>query len=93
MTMTVLATIVSFLFRFYSLLILIRVLISWLSLTGPQPWLDHPAVRLLAQVTDPVLRPFQRLIPPIGGLDISPIIVLFALEIGRRLVIGLLLGL
>ena len=91
--MTVLATIVSFLFRFYALLILIRVLISWLSLTGPQPWLGHPIVRLLEQVTDPVIRPFQRLIPPIGGLDISPVIVLFVLEIGRRLVVGLLLGL
>jgi len=55
--------------------ILIRVLMSWVS---PDPY--NPIVRTLIQVTDPVLRPAQRLIPPIGGLDLSPIVVLLGIQ-------------
>ena len=93
MIMTTLIAILSFLFRLYSFLILIRVLLLWVGMTSPQPWLGHPAVRLLERITDPVIRPLQRVIPPIGGLDISPVVALVLLEIGRRLVIGLLAGL
>ena len=57
--------------------ILIRVLLSWV------PNLDrsNPLVQLLTSVTDPILEPARRLIPPFGGLDISPILVLFALQL------------
>ncbi|MCB0063176.1 MAG: YggT family protein, partial [Caldilineaceae bacterium] len=41
-------------------------------------------VRILRQVTDPVLEPARQLIPPLGMIDISPIVVLIALSfIGR----------
>ncbi|XID96116.1 YggT family protein [Paenibacillaceae bacterium WGS1546] len=63
------------LYRIYSWMIIIYVLMSWL-----------PAVKesyvgeLLGKIVEPYLRPFRRLIPPIGGmLDISPIIAYFAL--------------
>ncbi len=59
-------------------IILIRVLLSWVS---PDPY--NPLVRALYQISDPVLRPAQRLIPPIGGLDLSPIVVLLAIELLR----------
>jgi YggT family protein len=86
-----LASIVSLLFQVYSFLILIRVLLSWVNTNPYQPRIDHPLVRVLYQVTDPVLKPLQRVIPPIGGtLDISPIVALFALEIARRVVVGFL---
>ncbi len=77
-----------FIFQFLSILltilswaILIRVLLSWI------PNLDrgNPLVQLLAQVTDPVLEPARRIIPPIGGLDISPIVVLLLLSFLQRL--------
>ncbi|MBK6430146.1 MAG: YggT family protein [Anaerolineae bacterium] len=57
--------------------ILIRVLLTWF------PNLDrsNPLVQLLSSVTDPILEPARRLIPPFGGLDISPILVLFALQL------------
>lgn len=55
--------------------ILIRVLMSWVS---PDPY--NPLVRALYQITDPILRPAQRLIPPVGGLDLSPIVVLLAIQ-------------
>jgi YggT family protein len=67
--MSTITALVSLLFRVYSILILIRVLLTWVSVS---PY--HPAVRILHQVTDPVILPLRRLIPPIGGtVDVSPI--------------------
>ena len=63
--------------------ILIRALMSWVS---PDP--SNPLVRGLIQVTDPVLRPAQRLIPPIGGLDLSPVVVLLAIEFLRIFIVN-----
>jgi YggT family protein len=86
-----LASIVSLLFQLYSFLILLRVLLSWVNTNPYQSRLDHPLLRILYQVTDPVLRPVQRIIPPIGGtIDISPIVVLLILQLARRLLVGFL---
>jgi len=70
-----LETYIGIVYRIYSYMIIIYVLMSWL-----------PAVKesfvgeLLGKVVEPYLRPFRKLIPPIGGvLDISPIIAYFAL--------------
>jgi YggT family protein len=83
--------IISYVFQAYEFLILIRVLLSWVNVNPYRPAIDHPIVRLLYRITDPVLLPLQRLIPPIGGaIDISPVIALFLLEIIRRVVIGAL---
>jgi YggT family protein len=43
----------------------------------------HPAAALLAQVTEPILAPARRLIPPLGGLDFSPILVFMVLYLVR----------
>jgi YggT family protein len=59
--------------------ILIRVVLSWIS-----PGQYNPATAIIGTLTDPVLRPFQRLIPPLGGIDLTPMfamISLFALNI------------
>ena len=86
-----LGSVVSFLFQIYSFLILIRVLLSWVNTNPYQSRMEHPAIRILYQLTDPVLKPLQRLIPPVGGtVDISPIVALIVLEIVRRIVVGLL---
>lgn len=86
-----LVSIVSFLFQIYAFLILIRVLLSWVNTNPYQSQIDHPAIRLLYRATDPVLKPLQRFIPPVGGaVDISPIVALIVLEILRRIIVGLL---
>lgn len=86
--------IVSFLFQLYEFLILIRVLLSWVSVNPYGSVATHPAMLLLIRVTDPVLAPLRRIIPPIGGaIDISPVIALILLEILRRFVESALLGL
>lgn len=78
------------LFQIFSFLVLARVIMSWIR---PNPY--HPTwgpiIRFIIQVTDPIMEPVRRLIPPMGGLDISPIIVLFGLDILRRLIIGMLI--
>lgn len=69
----------------YTFVLLIRILMSWI------PNLDYynPIVQMLIQVTDPVLEPARRLIPPIGMIDISPIVVFIALSIIQDLLRGL----
>lgn len=51
-----------------------RIILSWLA---PQTY--NPATALLATITDPLLRPFRRYIPPLGGFDISPIFAIILL--------------
>ncbi len=62
--------------------ILIRILISWIRI---DPY--HPIVRILDQITEPVLAPARRIIPPIGGLDFSPVIVIILLNILERILL------
>ena len=70
------------LLNLYSFLILVRVLMTWIPNLDPY----NPIVQLLIQATDPVMEPARRLIPPIGMIDISPIVVLIALRlIGQML--------
>jgi len=87
-------TIISLLFRVYEFLLFIRVLLSWVNVDPRRPAIDHPAIRVLERITEPVLLPLRRLIPPIGGtVDISPVVALFILEICRWLLTSLLLSL
>jgi len=75
------------LFQVYEFLILIRVLLSWINVN---PY--HPAVQILIRVTEPVLGPIRRLIPPLGGtLDLSPVVALILLEIVHRVLVSVLL--
>lgn len=71
------------------LLIIIRAVLSFF----PNMDRNHPLVRTLDQVCDPILRPFQRLLPPMGGMDFSPIIAILTLQFASRLVAGFLVGL
>lgn len=92
--MSAIATVISFLFQVYEFLLLIRVLLSWINVDPYRPVIDHPAIHLLVRITDPVLAPLRRLIPPIGGaIDISPVVALLLLEIVRRLLVSVLAGL
>jgi len=59
----------------YFVLIIARVIISWLASQS-----RHPLIPLIYQLTDPVLRPISKLLPPMGGIDLSPLFVLIALR-------------
>jgi YggT family protein len=62
---------------------LISVLMSWFS-----PDFGNPAVPLLYGLADIVLKPFRRVIPPLGGFDLSPIFALLALQLAQILLVG-----
>ncbi len=83
--MAYLANFINLLFTILSYAILIRVLLSWVRV---DPY--NPLVQILYQITEPILAPFRRVIPPAGGLDFSPIVAYFALEVVRRLLLRLL---
>lgn len=92
--MSILITVVSLTIQIYSFLILIRVLLSWVNPDPYRPTIDHPIVHTLNQITDPFLKPFRRIIPPIGGaIDISPVVALIVLDIVRRILVSFLASL
>ena len=66
--------------QLYSFVLLARILLSWVPNLDPY----HPAVQFLRQITDPVLEPARKLIPPIGMIDISPLVVLIAISMIER---------
>ena len=62
--------------NFYFFALLAMIILSWIA-----PGSGNPAVRLLYQLTEPVMAPFRRLLPAMGGLDLSPIFVFIAINI------------
>lgn len=72
--LTALAKIIDLVLTFYMWIIIIRALISWVN---PDPF--NPIVRFLYQITEPVLYRVRRFLPPLGGLDLSPLIVILAI--------------
>ncbi len=68
-------------FLVYTILLVIRLVISWVPEMAAQPW-----VLFIAQFTDPYLNVFRKIIPPIGGvLDLSPILAFLALQFAESL--------
>jgi YggT family protein len=63
------------LLRLYFVAILISVILSWVGRDA-----RHPLVGVLNAVVEPVLRPVRRLLPTIGGLDLSPLVVLLLIQ-------------
>lgn len=83
------------LFLVYIILILIRVLISWIPRMPYNPTL-RSVLDFITETTDPYLNLFRRIIPPIGGggfgLDLSPMIGIIVLVILRSVVVALIAG-
>ncbi|MBE3576992.1 MAG: YggT family protein [Limnochordales bacterium] len=71
--------------RIYELLIVARIVLSWFV----RDWY-HPVVRALDVMTEPYLRIFRSFLPPLGGLDFSPMVALLVLDQGWALIASLL---
>jgi YggT family protein len=65
----------------YFIAMLISVVLSWVA-----PMSYHPGAILVRQLCEPVFGPFRKLIPPIGGLDISAIFAFIALGVVQRVI-------
>jgi YggT family protein len=74
------------LFQLLYLVIIIRLLLSWFPNID---WWKQP-FKFLYSVSEPVLEPFRRLVPPVGGLDISPIFAFIVLQIVQTVVLRMI---
>lgn len=85
----ILVSILTWAEQIIEILIIARVLLSWLSHNQ-----FHPFIQSIYRLTDPILKPFQNIVPPekLGGIDISPIIAIFAVQLVARLIVQLLLS-
>lgn len=87
--MGVLLSTVDLIFTLMSFAIIARALLSWF----PQdPYNPNPAVVLLNRLTDPILDPIRRFVPPIGMMDITPIVALVILQVLQALIDNILVG-
>ena len=79
---------IGWLLGMYSWVIIAAALMTWVS---PDP--RNPVVMFLRRVTEPVLEPVRRMLPPwkTGGLDLSPLIVLIAIQFVERVVLRALI--
>jgi len=78
----VVATVLCDVLLIYMLCIFGVIILSWFPLAPGGP--GYAVARVLRQVTDPVLLPLRRMIPPIGGMfDLSPIIVIILVQVIR----------
>ncbi len=83
-----LAELITLGFRLFELLILARILLSWLN---PDPY--SPIVQFLHNATEPFLAPVRRRLPPTGMFDLSPMIVILIAVILNQIVVQLILTL
>lgn len=78
MAVLTLASLIKLTLYVFIVTILVRVVVSWVN---PQGLRFNPAMTLLLSLTEPVLRPARRLLPPFSGVDLSPIAVLVLLQL------------
>ena len=83
-----LKTFVTVFISVYAILIFAYILTSWIRL----PYSFNPIQRFLSDVCEPYLRLFRRALPPLGAIDVSPIIAVFALYLLRYVLNSLILS-
>jgi len=74
-------------------LILVRVLLTWVPGLGTNHPAGRAAHRALAQITSPILDPIRRLMPPVAGMDLSPIVAILLLQLAGGLLVNVLMTL
>jgi YggT family protein len=83
------ATWVNSLFYVFQLCILVRILMSWVTIAPMRKW-SQALVDFFHDTTGWYLSFFRRLIPPVGALDLSPMVALIVLIIVQRVVVNLI---
>lgn len=83
--MIALYRLIDLVFWLVDLAIIARVVFSWIR---PDPL--NPLVRLVYQITDPILEPLQRALPLVAGIDFSPFVALLLLDVLERVLYMLL---
>ena len=83
--MRVLSTFVVLLAKALSLAIFVRILLSWMPVDR-----ESRLVRMVYEITDPILEPIRSVVPALGGLDLSPMIALVLIEVAKRVLITII---
>lgn len=78
---------ISQLFELIKLILIVRILLTWFPNID---WYKQP-FKFLQNVTDPILEPFKRIIPPLGGFDLSPIVAFLVLGMIETIVLRLVI--
>ncbi len=82
-------TLISNIIYLYLVFMTIRILLTWF----PNVNFYDPPLSWLAQITDPYLNIFRSIIPPIGGMDVSPILAFLLLKVVRDVLLRSTAGL
>ncbi len=93
--MNALATLIDTVVQIYIYLLIASAVISWLTalnVINVRHRAVYLAMNFLYRITEPVLRPIRRVIPSIGGIDVSPIIVIIVLHFVRQLIVDNIRG-
>lgn len=69
--------------RIYEYVLIARILLSWF----PVNWHNQP-FKFLRDITDPIMEPFRRLVPPLGMIDISPMLLFLVIIVLQRILLG-----
>ena len=68
--------VIAIVMKIYFFALLAMIILSWIA-----PNSYHPAIQLVSQIVEPVMAPVRKILPPIGGLDFSPILVFILINI------------
>jgi YggT family protein len=73
--------IVCYALQAYQIILIVRIILSWTTMFWSPPEALTPVIRVVYDLTEPVMAFFRRFIPPIGGLDLSPIFIFIIISI------------
>ena len=65
-------------------IMIVRILLTWFPNIN---WYNQP-FKAFKDITDPILLPFRSIIPPLGGIDFSPIFAFLLIDVIKRFLIG-----
>jgi YggT family protein len=68
----------------YTLILFVRIILSWVAMAWTPPPGLAPTIRVIYDLTEPLMGFFRRYIPAVGGLDLSPLIIFLLISVVQR---------
>jgi YggT family protein len=87
-----LAQTIGMLIQIITLLIFVRILLSWAPMAGIQIDPYNPIINFIMRTSDVFLEPFRRVIPPLAGMDLSPMIAVLVLQLVGDILVRVILS-
>jgi len=83
--MQILYYFIVFLSRALNFAIFARIILSWIPIDR-----ESPIVRIILEITEPIIGPIRRVMPSMGGFDFSPMIALLLIQVAERVLVSIL---